>query len=940
MRIHTLALAVLPHVLLVACAAGRSGDGAGAGAAAVVDAGDAAVATMPAAAPAPTLMKPAADAPPASGAPLFTDIANAAGFKDVPGKTVVLADLNGDGRLDLVLDRRRVFLATGPAQFAEADCGIEFPKRRVVPMTAEGKPDTAKAAEREMVPQWMNFIDVDGDGDLDAVCGVHSDWEWFDEATTAWVTVPECDTGARTTVWLNDGAAHFTRGPASELTANDTWGPSMAVAAVDFDRDGRLDLFEGREYRRYGVLYGCGGDRLWKGDGTGKFSDVTVLAGMGVVDYPSLPNSSRPSYGVTVADFDNDGWPDLMQLSYGRQWNRQWRNRGDGRFTDVGMETGFAGDAITHGRYPPSMKREPEQPFRANGNTFDCAVADFDNDGDVDCFLGEIQHAWAGESSDAPSLLVNLGAESGWKFERHPVQEFLPKRVFRDARNFNYGDMHTAWIDFDLDGLQDLIIASGDYPDGQFLRLYRQRADHSFEEWTDAAGFRWEGCGGLSVGDFDRDGDPDIVVGRSFARLSEDHRKKFMDGGADLRSRCGRDGGPSDRHLARRRADRAGVREHPRRPIRDDRAGRDGTEARGGGRPGRAVIVPAVSAPSMRRRLGWVAFWAWVTALVLGCGGVSLDSLQWTTAVPATADLVGEWRPSEAMEANLREEWDVPAAPLRIVLDADGSATVDGFDLLRPDTPEWEAARASLRTGAAPTTVRGTWRVAVAQGGYQNVSLTVGERSVALGMWNLSPPYSLSATRDVSNPEEGGYLFFVRPTDESRRSALAPVADVKRDPTAGDGILKIVARLVLGTILLLVIVAVVVIAVLLVAVFVAAAIGVAVAVVAAIAAGGALGVAATSALVGLARHSLASGFRTFVTLAAAIPGAVVGTAAAWAWRRVLSGPSPVGHFVFDTPLLVGLLLGAVAGGLVGRFAAIALERLARWIGARTRAARS
>ena len=473
------------------------------------------------------------DDAPAAAAPgkCFVDAAAETGLGAVPGKTVVFADVNGDGWLDVILDRRHVYLSDHGRTFHEAlGTGIEFPATKFVPMTADGKPDAAKAAEREYVPGYLYFADVDGDGDLDALWGVHSDWEWFDEKEQKFVTVPECDPGLRTRVWLNDGRGRFSLAPQSQYTAKDQWGPAMALSVVDYDRDGRVDLYEGREYRRYGVVNDCGADRLWKGDGTGAFTDVTARAGMALVPQPGLANSARPSYGVTAADFDNDGWMDLLELAYGRQWNRQWRNRGDGTFVDVAIVTTFAGDAITHGRYPAQVKRDAEPPFRSNGNTFDCAVADFDNDGDLDCFLGEIEHWWGGDSSDPPSLLVNLGKDKGWRFERHPVQEFLPARNFRDPKSFNLGDMHAAWLDYDLDGLQDLLIASGDYPDGQFLRLYRQKPDHSFEEVTEAAGFQWEGCGGISIGDFDRDGDPDILVGRSFFRLSDEYRKQYMGG--------------------------------------------------------------------------------------------------------------------------------------------------------------------------------------------------------------------------------------------------------------------------------------------------------------------------------------------------------------------------------------------------------------------------
>lgn len=469
------------------------------------------------------------DPEPSPPAFAFVDTAPASGFRDVAGKTVAFADVNHDGWLDVVLDRRRVFLSDRGTHFAEADVGLPFPKVRIVPLAADGSADTAKAAEREYVPQVLHFADLDGDGDLDALWMVHSDWERFDEATTTFVAVPECDPGVRTSVFVNDGKGRFTRGPESGITAKDAYGPSSAVTVVDFDRDGVADVFEGREYRRYGVLFGCGGDRLWRGDGKGGFSDVTAAAGMRLVPEPGLPNSARPNYGVTAADFDGDGWTDLVTMAYGRQWNLQWRNRSDGTFVEIGRDTGFAGDAITHGRYPERVNRPAEQPFRSNGNTFDCAVADFDADGDLDAFLGEIQHAWAGESSDPPSLLVNLGREHGHRFERRPVASFLPKRPFRDERNFNYGDLHAAWLDHDLDGRLDLLIASGDYPDGQFLRLYRQRDDGAFDEVTSSLPV-WEGCGGVSVGDFDRDGDPDILVGRSFMRLSEEHRKQHMGG--------------------------------------------------------------------------------------------------------------------------------------------------------------------------------------------------------------------------------------------------------------------------------------------------------------------------------------------------------------------------------------------------------------------------
>ena len=477
----------------------------------------------------------AEDEPSPAPAPWFTNVAADVGLGAAKAKGCCFVDLNGDGWWDLCLDRRHFFLWDPKTKryVVHTDHGIPFPKVRKVPVGPDGKPDEAKAKDVEYVPHYLYFADLDGDGDQDALYGVKAWWWHFDG--TAWRRVEGCDPGLRSAVFLNDGKGRFSRGPNSAYPAKHVDGPAMALAIVDVDGDGRLDLFEGREYRQYGVLHGCGVDRLWIG-AAGSFFDMTEAAGLTTSPVPGGPASSRPTYGVTACDWNNDGLPDLLALSYGRQWNRLWRSDGT-RFVDVGMETGFAGDDITHGRYPEWVNeimkqrgrppRTDERPFRSNGNTFDCAVGDIDNDGDLDLFLGEIAHAWAGASSDLPSLLINRGEKGGWAFERKTVREFLPPRAFRSGDRWNYGDLHVALADFDCDTRLDLLIGSGDYPDGQFLRLYRQTAAGTFEE---VAGFDWEGCGALSIGDYDRDGDVDILAGRSFMRLNQAHRDKHMGG--------------------------------------------------------------------------------------------------------------------------------------------------------------------------------------------------------------------------------------------------------------------------------------------------------------------------------------------------------------------------------------------------------------------------
>ncbi len=475
-------------------------------------------------------------APPApQDPPWFVDVATEVGLTDDRAKDCVFTDLDGDGWLDLVLSRRTFLVSRKRGtRFKEVEgVGIPFPVVKQVPLGRDGKPDQAKASTKELVPHYLYFADIDNDGDQDALAGIKATWVRFGAA--GFESVAASDHGARSTVWLNDGRGRFARGPASDYTLPANVGPVMALAVCDVDQDGLLDVFEGREYQVYGQLEDCGIDRLFRGDGRGGFADITTASRLTTLPVAAGHRSSRPTYGVTHGDMDGDGDQDLLALSYGRQWNRQWRNEGDGTFVDVGRETMFAGDAIQHGKYPEwaqeffkrrGAERSDEAPFRANGNTFDCAVADYDNDGDLDCFIGEITHAWAGESSDLSALLVNQG--NG--FKRITVADLLPPRKRREERSWNNGDLHVALADIQNDGLQDLLIASGDYADGQFLRVYFQNKDHTFKDVTERLGMTWEGCGSLSLGDYDRDGDVDILIGRSFMRLNKAHREKFMPG--------------------------------------------------------------------------------------------------------------------------------------------------------------------------------------------------------------------------------------------------------------------------------------------------------------------------------------------------------------------------------------------------------------------------
>ncbi len=464
----------------------------------------------------------------------FLDITDAVGLSsDIVGTGIarsLFADLNNDGFSDIVLDRSRVFLNVPDTQM-RTSMGRAF-----LEVDSPGLPDPRRG------DQYV-FADLNNDDALDAIVIRHIDpnnQKWIDE-------------GLRSAWYQGNGDGTFD--PIGRNLVAVTEGTASCVAINDIDRDGLLDMWVGHWYTRYGSTYaGWSNDCLlqvaWPDvkEPTLETWNTWVRQPIPSDGYQFTEKHDRggsPTYGSFIADLNNDGQPELLELNYGRRWNRCWSfenntletdNEDNGQtdpqtveqpWSDIAPKIGFDGDSIRHGKHPewlkeraktdPRFDRADELPFRANGNSFDLTIGDIDNDGDFDLFIAEITHGWAGESADRSRFLLNqLSDTNEFKFTTNPALSV--DRIPEGKNNWNQGDLFCQLADMDNDGKLDLLLASGDYPDEQLLRLYIQQPDGTFNDTTRSANIDQDGAKQISLADINGDGALDILVGQTFFR--------------------------------------------------------------------------------------------------------------------------------------------------------------------------------------------------------------------------------------------------------------------------------------------------------------------------------------------------------------------------------------------------------------------------------------
>ena len=277
--------------------------------------------------------------------------------------------------------------------------------------------------------------------------------------------------------------------------------PGSGVGLIDYDNDGWLDIYlvNASTYDAQSGKAEAPHAALFHNNHDGTFTDVAAKAGV---------TNDRWGFGVAIADYDNDGWPDMYVTNMGS--NRLYHNNHDGTFTDVAEKAGVV----------------------LGGWSTGATWGDYDGDGRLDLFVPGYVHFENNQpptpSSGAATLAKNfcqfrgtpvMCGPRGLEGERDHLFHNNGNGTFTDvsekagvADKSGYYGLSSVFIDLNNDGKPDLVVADDSTPN----YVYLNKGDGTFEDASYASGYALNENGretasmGIALGDYQNNGRIDL----------------------------------------------------------------------------------------------------------------------------------------------------------------------------------------------------------------------------------------------------------------------------------------------------------------------------------------------------------------------------------------------------------------------------------------------
>jgi len=289
------------------------------------------------------------------------------------------------------------------------------------------------------------WVDLDGDGFLDLVVLRYLEWDFDDiwcgehkEGYRAYCH-PDYFKPARPLVYHNNGDGTFTE--VAEKLGLSKPAKGLGVALADYDHDGHIDLFFANDSM---VEY------LYHNKGDGSFEEVGLVSEVAV----DIDGRTYAGMGVDFADYNNDGWPDVVVTDLANQRYALYQNNGDGTFTYVSTQSGLARITLAH-------------------SGWGVRLFDFDNDGWKDLLIVQ------GHDLDTIELTnPNLRYREPMLLARNTGKGFV------DVSQSSGEVFNQSWVarglaigDLDNDGRLDAVVTTNDGP-AYVLRNETPSANH------------------------------------------------------------------------------------------------------------------------------------------------------------------------------------------------------------------------------------------------------------------------------------------------------------------------------------------------------------------------------------------------------------------------------------------------------------------------------